>query len=55
MPTDESGRTGHEDLHVCSKTIEWSFFAGAATRQRFLTPAPPLPPVNGIEVHHGEI
>jgi hypothetical protein len=27
MPADESGSTGHEDLHVCSKAIGWSCFA----------------------------
>src|SRR4029453_19171421 len=27
MPADESGRTGHKDLHVCSKPIGWSSFA----------------------------
>jgi hypothetical protein len=24
MPADESGRTGHKNLHVCSKPIGWS-------------------------------
>ena len=31
MPADESGSTGHEDLHVCSKPIRWSSLSEVTT------------------------